>query len=209
MPKGSRKNPPGDLVRFTPKQFSVAVCIVVCLSAGAFLLGYRFGIESTMATTSESEAAPEVEGPGKSEAGQRPAPAATVTFYRELTKPPTRERQPAPGPPDIKDPEKPEADVKPGPRGAAEAGETSSGSSTTRLDNFMVQVASYAQSEKARSLLTTLSGHGYAGTVIRADLGERGVWFRVRVGPYRGREKAREAQVALQKKEGLKGYVVR
>ena len=72
----------------------------------------------------------------------------------------------------------------------------------------MLQVASYKDKLNARKLLQDLSSEGYAGTVVRAELGERGVWFRVRVGPY-GAGDAEWVLAKLREERKLKGYVVK
>ncbi len=72
----------------------------------------------------------------------------------------------------------------------------------------MLQVASYKKAEAASKLLESLSGEGYAGTVVRADLGDRGIWYRVRVGPYSGEQEAKRVLSKLRKERNLKGFVV-
>ena len=73
----------------------------------------------------------------------------------------------------------------------------------------MLQVASYKDQLNARKLLQDLSSEGYAGTVVRAELGERGVWFRVRVGPYKSVKESEGVLKKLREQRKLKGYVVK
>jgi cell division protein FtsN len=73
----------------------------------------------------------------------------------------------------------------------------------------MLQVASYSKNGAASKLLASLSAEGYSGTVVRADLGERGVWYRVRVGPYKGEKDAKRALDKLREERSLKGFVVK
>jgi cell division protein FtsN len=73
----------------------------------------------------------------------------------------------------------------------------------------MLQIASYSKNEAASKLLTSLSAEGYSGTVVQADLGERGVWYRVRVGPYGSEKEARRALKKLREERNLKGFIVK
>jgi cell division septation protein DedD len=73
----------------------------------------------------------------------------------------------------------------------------------------MLQVASYKDQVSAHKLLEDLSSDGYSGTVLRADLGERGIWYRVRIGPYAKGEEAELILKRLREERDLKGYVVK
>jgi cell division septation protein DedD len=73
----------------------------------------------------------------------------------------------------------------------------------------MLQVASFKIRQAAVDLLGDLSAEGYTGTVQVADLGERGTWHRVMVGPYKSEKEAGDVLESLRQKRNLKGYIVR
>ncbi len=75
--------------------------------------------------------------------------------------------------------------------------------------NIAVQVASYRKREKAHEMLVSLSSAGYSGTVVRADLGPRGIWHRVRLGPFRSKGDAEKILAVLKDERSIKGFIVR
>jgi cell division septation protein DedD len=200
-----RSSQPRELVRLSPLQFSLSVSIVVILLGGAALAGYYYGLKQASLTTGEADAGPTA---GLSEdAESKPEIAATqasVTFYSALTEP--REEDPAAPPPRSVQIKKTPVEAvsavpsmpAPGIRGPVSGSESK-----------MLQVASYRDQVNARKLLQDLLSEGYAGTVVQADLGERGVWFRVRVGPFNTGEEAKRALEKLRKERKLKGYIVK
>ncbi len=68
---------------------------------------------------------------------------------------------------------------------------------------FVVQIASFRTSEDARKLTSRLKSHKVTTFIESANLGEKGVWYRVLAGPYTSREKADQAAAFLQEKERL------
>lgn len=196
MSVARRSGQPRELVRLSPLQFSLSISIVVVLLGGAGITGYYYGLKQ--ATRNPPDSA------GHSDGVQEPKPAqadtrTSVTFYNTLTKP--REDVPATPPPRpvVKEPEPVSPpSPEPGIRESVSAGST-----------IMLQMASYKDVANARKLLNDLSTEGYAGTVVRADLGERGIWFRVRIGPYKGREEANKVLENLRNERKLKGYIVK
>ena len=77
------------------------------------------------------------------------------------------------------------------------------------VGGIVVQVASYQKREKAREMLKTLVASGYSGTVITADLGPRGIWHRVRLGPFRNEKDAGKVLAVLKEERSIKGFIVR
>ena len=185
---------PREFVRLTPVQFSISVSIVVLLLAGAGLAGYFYGLgeaekRSVPAPRTDGAQAP-VPDPSSSEKGDR----APVTFYTVLTEP-RNEAAPPQAPAPAKTPEPvPEKE---------KVGRPETGGS------LILQVASYKDREAAKRQLEKLSAEGYAGTVQVADLGDRGTWYRVRIGPYRNEKDALKILEKLRKERNLKGYIVR
>jgi len=66
---------------------------------------------------------------------------------------------------------------------------------------FVVQIASFRTSEDAGKLTSRLKSHKVTTFIESANLGEKGVWYRVLAGPYTSREKADQAAAFLQEKE--------
>lgn len=62
---------------------------------------------------------------------------------------------------------------------------------------FVVQVASVKKKDGADGLQKRLTGKGYGAFVEQADLGAKGIWYRVYTGPYRLRSEAEQAGAAL------------
>jgi len=72
---------------------------------------------------------------------------------------------------------------------------------------FVVQVASFRTSGDAAKLADRLKGYQLAPFVESADLGDKGVWHRVLIGPYANREKADQTALLLREKERLSALV--
>ncbi|WP_432822268.1 SPOR domain-containing protein [Trichloromonas sp.] len=72
---------------------------------------------------------------------------------------------------------------------------------------YVVQVASFQQLPDATGLRDRLAKKGYAAFTQEADLGSKGVWHRVMVGPYAGSEAAGQAAEHLKLQEKLAGIV--
>ena len=95
-----------------------------------------------------------------------------------------RRRDPAPRP-----------DPEPQPRQPAESG--SAPPEAAEDGRFLLQVASFQDPDQAERLKARLAIKGLQARVVRADLGGKGVWHRVRLGPYAGRADAREVRDRL------------
>jgi cell division septation protein DedD len=48
---------------------------------------------------------------------------------------------------------------------------------------FTIQVYSFQDKRRAQTALQALKNSGYSAFLIMSDLGEKGIWWRVRVGP--------------------------
>jgi cell division septation protein DedD len=174
-------------------QFSVSVSIVVVLLAVASLTGYHIGRIEAERGIKESSGEKADFSVGSDSVPSRTDTPAPVTFYTVLTEP--RDETPAPPQPKTA----PEDDTDK-PSGTIQAKDDLS---------LILQVASYKRRESAADLLKKLSAEGYSGTVQVADLGERGTWYRVHVGPVRSEKEAKEVLDKLRKERDLKGYIVR
>lgn len=72
---------------------------------------------------------------------------------------------------------------------------------------FVVQVASFRTNQDAAKLAERLRSHGLTIFVETADLGDKGVWYRVLSGPFPSRDNADRAVVFLREKERLSAIV--
>ena len=57
---------------------------------------------------------------------------------------------------------------------------------------FSLQICSFRDRLKAEKIVEELKREGYPGYVVSKDLGEKGVWFRVRIGEFETKEEAEE-----------------
>lgn len=57
---------------------------------------------------------------------------------------------------------------------------------------YAIQVVSHNDKSKAESTLKKVADAGYSGYIATVDLGQKGVWHRVYVGPFATKEQANE-----------------
>lgn len=74
-------------------------------------------------------------------------------------------------------------------------------SKTTRPDanGFTVQVASYSLKSEAETMRSSLAAKGYNVTIVESRLGDKGTWYRVRIGKRLDPEAAKELAKKLGK----------
>jgi len=72
-----------------------------------------------------------------------------------------------------------------------------------------VQIGSFGAAADAIALKKKMLDKDYPAFVVEADLGKKGLWYRVRIGPYADSSAAKSAQKLLEEKEQLKGFVSR
>lgn len=202
MRVAGRSSQPRELVRLSPLQFSISVGFVVILLAVAGLGGYFYGLKKAALLADETDVGM-AEGL-REEWEAKPAngdTGASVTFYTALTKP--RREDAAASPPVPVVAQKTPVKTKVG-------GQTASGLPAPHSGDgsVMLQVASYQDQGNARKILQELSAEGYSGTIVKADLAERGIWFRVRVGPY-GAGDAESVLNKLRNERNMKGFAVK
>jgi len=173
---------------------------VVVLLGGAGLAGYYYGLKQAARTTDETVAGSTgglVEDEAKKPEGDE------ITFYSAL-KEPRKDVSPVSPPRAAEKKTSALAEKKPPLPAVSEARDLIPGNKS-----IILQVASYRDQANAQKLLQELSSDGYAGTVVRADLGERGIWFRVRIGPYGGGGETESVLKKLRDERKLKGFVVK
>ncbi len=73
---------------------------------------------------------------------------------------------------------------------------------------FLLQVAAYRQAGPAEALKARLALQGLQARVVRAKLGAKGTWYRVRLGPYADRPAAEAVRDRVER-EGLKPMIMR
>ncbi len=74
---------------------------------------------------------------------------------------------------------------------------------------FVVQVGSFRAEGDARTLQEKLLKKDFAVYIQQADLGDKGTWYRVRVGPFADAETARGTADLLKAQEKIDGFVTR
>lgn len=74
---------------------------------------------------------------------------------------------------------------------------------------FSVQVGSFSSVADAGRLKKSLAAKGYSAFIVEADLGAKGIWYRVRLGPYADADEAKKALLIADKKDNIKGFVSR
>ncbi len=72
-----------------------------------------------------------------------------------------------------------------------------------------VQIGSFGAAGDAIALKKKMLDKKYPAFVVEADLGKKGLWYRVRIGPYQDSTAAKIAQKLLKEKEQLNGFITR
>lgn len=142
----------------------LALAALVVVGVSAFLV-WQFLLKDALSR--QSPAAQSTPAPPIQPAPQQPAPQPSV---------PAPDAEPAAQAPTV-----------PAPPAPAPT------SSPTGSGGFTVQVRSSPSEADARAFADTLRAGGFDSYVVRADLGSRGTWYRVRVGRFDTRDAARQA----------------
>ena len=66
---------------------------------------------------------------------------------------------------------------------------------------FMVQIAATKDQAEAKRMVDKLKGQGFAASTEKADLGAKGIWYRVVTGPYGDQAAADKAAAQLKKQK--------
>ncbi|MFW5925736.1 MAG: SPOR domain-containing protein [Myxococcota bacterium] len=74
---------------------------------------------------------------------------------------------------------------------------------------YTLQVISYRTKEEARLFAETLRERGHETFVVRADLPDRGTYWRVRIGPFDSKRDAQAYRSDFEEAEGMNTYVVK
>ena len=75
--------------------------------------------------------------------------------------------------------------------------------------SYSVQVGSFSAAVDAGKMKQTLLDKGYPVFMVEADLGKKGIWYRVRLGPYADNDAAQTMLVLVEKQDKIKGFISR
>lgn len=75
--------------------------------------------------------------------------------------------------------------------------------------SYSVQLGSFNSAGDAGAFKKRLLAKDLPAYVAEADLGAKGLWYRVRLGPYSDSDSAKRVQRLIEEKEQIKGFVTR
>ena len=75
--------------------------------------------------------------------------------------------------------------------------------------SYSVQLGSFNSAGDAGAFKKRLLAKNLPAYVAEADLGAKGLWYRVRLGPYRDSDSAKRVQQLVEEQEQIKGFVTR
>ena len=202
--------------RIERKQVILIVALILAVAGVSFVLGVMFGQKGgTLPGLASNIEKPKLPMVTKVVPPPPPAPEAApekLTFYDNLPKgnqaplgsginlPPERKKPVA-----AAKQKKPAIEVK--QKNVVKPANLSSAPIASADGNFVVQIASFRTREDAKKLGDRLKTHNLATFVESADLGKKGVWYRVLAGPYASRDNADQAAALLREKERLSALV--
>jgi len=218
--------------RFERRQVLMMVILVLAVTVASFFLGVMVGERGSFSgSRAELPRLPMAQVTPPPLPSSVPAGSQKLTFYDDLPKgnsaplgsginlpkggyyspppPPAPPAAVAPAPaaaapvadtPAVKAPAAKVPAAAPAPVPEVAAPKVSAGGS------FVVQVAATRDQAEAKRLVDKLKGKGFAATSERADLGAKGIWYRVVVGPYGDQATADKAAAQL-KSQKLSGIV--
>lgn len=126
-------------------------------------------------------------------------PKAEPPPPKPVTAPPADTTKPA---------EKAPADKPKADSAATDAKEQDKKSTPAAQDTFFIQAGSFQNAPDADNMKARLALMGLEASVQSRDLGDKGVWYRVRVGPYRDVEELNRVRSVL-KQNGIDAALVK
>jgi len=135
----------------------------------------------------------------------RPEKGPRFTFYDSLQKeyvPPTEPSM------EVEETKKVEVSKKTSPATPGIRKEPRQSTRGSRSLVYYVQVASFREEERARKLAEHLGEKGYSVEVVSRVIINRGIWHRVRVGPFGNQRAANEKAAAIEKSEKLRPLIL-
>ncbi|MCM2265560.1 MAG: SPOR domain-containing protein, partial [Desulfuromonadales bacterium] len=209
--------------RFERRQILLMTILVLAVTVASFFLGVMVGERGSLfGSRVEAPRLPMAQIAPPPLPSSAPAGAQKLTFYDDLPKgnsaplgsginmpkggylppPPPAAVAPAAAvaPPVaeaavVKEPAARAPAAAPAPAREVAAPKTSAGGS------FVVQIAATKDQAEARRLVDKLKGKGFATSSERADLGAKGIWYRVVVGPYGDKATADKAASQLKQQK--------
>ena len=210
--------------RLERRQVGMMVILMVADTVASFFLGVMVGERSATGHSAESA------GPAVAQIAPPPPPPGVanaprkLTFYEDLPKgnsaplgsginlpkggyaysapaPPPPSAASAAAPPTAAPAPEAAAPVAKAPV-AAPAPEKAAAPKVSAGGAYVVQVSATRDQTEAKRLVDKLKGKGFAATSERADLGAKGVWYRVTTGPYSDQATAANAAGQL-KQQGF------
>ena len=211
--------------RVEKKQAWLITVLVVLVAAMSFILGVMVGQKGVSVPGFTSTNVEEIRLPIANQVVPVPeAPAdetatdsSRLTFYDNLPKgdqaplgsginlPP--EAPAASGSETAVGVKAPPVNPAPTPAPASKPATKPTAPSASSEGSFVVQVASFKSSADAGKLQGRLEKLGLETSQQRADLGDKGIWYRVVAGPFAEREDAERVVVLLKEREKLSALV--
>lgn len=209
--------------RFERRQMLVMVVLVVAVTVASFFLGVMVGERGLVSGFSKQPEPPRLP---MAQIAPPPLPSAApagpqkLTFYDDLPKgnsaplgsginlpkggyvapaPPVPAPSPSAVAPAAAAP--PATAVAPAPAPAVKPVAAPTAAKASAGGGFVVQVAATKDQAEANRLAGKLKGQGFAASSERADLGAKGVWYRVVAGPYGDQAAADKAAAQLKKQK--------
>mgnify|MGYP001373341088 CR=1 FL=1 len=198
------------------KYFVWTGLLLIAVATASFGFGYVYGRQAVGSVPASEVAgkptstAKQVEVPPRPALKETTAPQS-LSFYEDLPK-----GQQAPLgsginlPPEIAPAKMDGVNSRPTEGTVSSAGKTEKIANVTSLPakvdaggSFVVQVASFRAEQEAHKLVERVGRLRVNAVVERADLGDKGVWFRVVCGPYRQRGEAEQVRELLKERERL------
>lgn len=142
-----------------------------------------------------------------------PSPAPAVADSVESARPDAKDQgtsQPAAEPPSPVKAATTRAPVPaatPAPAPATKAVSAVTAQPVVAAGGYLVQAAAFRRSEDARALQAKLGRKGYSAFTEAVDLGEKGIWYRVYIGPFANAATADAAVARLKAEEKLTALV--
>jgi cell division septation protein DedD len=207
--------------RIEKKQTILVLVLILVVAGVSFVLGVMVGQKGLALPGLGDAVVQEVRLPAATQVVPVPPPSepapvsepAKLTFYDNLPKgdqaplgsginlPPEEKPAELPAKAEVvANPAAPKPAVVPAPIPQAATTASPQGA-------FVVQVASFRSKEDAQKLQTRLDKRGLSTFQERADLGQKGVWFRVLAGPYADRPDADQVVALLKSEERLSAMV--
>ena len=205
--------------RIERKQLMLIVVLIIAVAAVSFSLGVMFGqrnISSQGLVAEVDSLTPakvtQVVPPPPPQEETVPEKPERLTFYDNLPK----GNQAPLGSGINLPPEQPTKAVQAKPKRAVKKTEVKPVAATPKRatvstvsaeGSFVVQIASFRTGDDAKGLAARLKLYKLSTFTETADLGDKGVWYRVLAGPYSSREGADAAAALLKEKERLSALV--